>query len=121
MPVIPFDDPRWDDLLDDFHKSGLTHTEFCRRRDLPLHTFRKCLYRARSSRTTSDHAAPPAAPVPPFLPVAVLPEPAPAPAVTPQPLELILPQGQRIAIAPGFDPHTLCLLLDILEGRPCSA
>lgn len=68
MPVIPFDDPRQDDLLDDFHKSGLTHTEICWRRDLPLHTFRKCLDRARPSRTTSDHAVPPAAPCLRFSP-----------------------------------------------------
>jgi hypothetical protein len=31
MPVLPLNNPRWDDLLDDFRNSGLTHAEFCRR------------------------------------------------------------------------------------------
>jgi hypothetical protein len=40
---LPITDPRWNALLDDFRNSGLTHAEFCRRRGVPLHTFRKRL------------------------------------------------------------------------------
>jgi hypothetical protein len=118
MPGIPIDDPRWDDILDDFRNSGLTHVEFCRRRRLPLATFRRRLYRDRSARVAAQ-VAPPS--TPPFLPVAVLPEPSPASAAPPLPLELILPHGRRIAIAPGFDAETLRRLLDVLEAPPCSA
>jgi hypothetical protein len=121
MPRIPIDDPRWDDLLDDFRRSGLTHAEFCRSRGLPLHTFRKRLYRDRTPGAATNPGASPTGTAPAFLPVTVLPDPTPAPAATHQPLELILPHGQRIAVAPGFDPHTLRLLLDVLEGRSCSA
>ncbi len=120
MPGIPIDDPRWDDILDDFRNSGLTHVEFCRRRRLPLATFRRRLYRDRSARTAAQVTPPSTSP---FLPVTVLPEPEPTPAPTApaQPLELILPHGRRIAIAPGFDAETLRRLLDLLEVPPCSA
>lgn|SRR5512134_3970617 len=118
MPGIPLDDPRWEDILDDFRNSGLTHVEFCRRRQLPLSTFRRRLYRDRSTRATPQVARPSTTP---FLPVTVRPEPTPASVAPPQPLELILPHGRRIAIAPGFDAETLRRLLDVLEASPCSA
>jgi hypothetical protein len=35
---------RWRAVIDDFHRSGLKQAEFCRRRGLSLHTFRKYLY-----------------------------------------------------------------------------
>ena len=35
-------------------------------------------------------------------------------------LELILPNGRRIAVAPGFDPQTLRRLIATVEGDPCS-
>jgi hypothetical protein len=118
MPGIPIDEPRWDDILGDFRNSGLTHVEFCRRRQLPLATFRRRLYRDRSARAAAQ-ASPPSAP--PFLPVTVLPAPSPPSAASLQPLELILPHGRRIAITPGFDAETLRRLLDVLEAPPCSA
>ena len=118
MPGIPIDDPRWDDILGDFRNSGLTHVEFCRRRQLPLATFRRRLYRDRSARAAVQ-ASPPS--TMPFLPVTVLPEPSHPASAPPQPLELILPHGRRIAITPGFDAETLRRLLDVLEAPPCSA
>ena len=37
-------DLRWRAWLEEFRQSGLTHAEFCRRRGISLHTFRKRLY-----------------------------------------------------------------------------
>jgi hypothetical protein len=31
-----------------------------------------------------------------------------------------LGNGRRIAVAPGFDPHTLRQLIAVVEERPCS-
>jgi hypothetical protein len=46
MSHIPRSDARWDAILRDFCNSRLTHAEFCRRRGIFLHTFRKRLYLA---------------------------------------------------------------------------
>jgi hypothetical protein len=72
------------------------------------------------SRTaSSDHR--PATPADPhFLPVAILPDPTPSITDPPAHLELILPNGRRIAVAPGFDPQTLRRLIAAVEGPPCS-
>ena len=40
-------DLRWNALLNDFRRSGLTQAEFCRRRQISLHSFRKHLYGVR--------------------------------------------------------------------------
>jgi hypothetical protein len=42
-------DLRWNALLNDFRRSGLTQAEFCRRRQISLHTFRKRRYGSRQS------------------------------------------------------------------------
>ena len=120
MPQTPISDLRWNALLRDFRKSGLTHAAFCQLRGISLHTFRKRLYLSPSPKVTSRATEPPAVTDPAFLPVAVLADP-PLTATTPhQPLELILPHGHRIAVAPGFDADTLRRLLTVLEEPPCS-
>src|SRR5512135_652672 len=103
MSHIPLSDARWDAILRDFRNSQLTHTEFCRRRGISLHTFRKRLYQAPTPKhiPADERSADTAAPH--FVPVAILPDPTPASAAHQQPLELILPNGHRIAVAPGFD------------------
>ena len=68
---------RWNALLNDFRRSGLTQAEFCRRRRISLHSFRKHLYQPRPSQTASGDHRPPAADHH-FLPVIILPDPAPA-------------------------------------------
>ena len=129
-PVVPSGDlavPRsrtvdlcWKSLLKEFRRSGLTQAEFCRRRRISIHSFRKHLYQPRPSRPTSSDDRPSAAADPPFLPVTILPDPTPAITASPSRLELILPNGRRIAVAPGFDARTLRHLLAVVEGRPCS-
>jgi hypothetical protein len=124
MPRGHIVDLRWSALLSEFRRSGLTHAEFCERRGISIHSFRKHLYRVPApkptpaNRPSSDAAAH-------FFPVTVLPDPIPALAPAPlaacrEPIELLLGNGRRIAVAPGFDPHTLRQLIATVEGPPCS-
>lgn len=117
MPRGHILDLRWNALLNDFRRSGLTHAEFCRRRGISLHSFRKRLYQAPTPKPTSANPLPSDAATRHFLPVTLLPDPIPAAS---NPLELILPNGRRIAVAPGFDPQTLRRLIATVEERPCS-
>jgi hypothetical protein len=120
MPHGPILDLRWNALLSDFRRSGLTHAEFCRRRGISIHSFRKHLYQTPAPKPTLPDLTAAASVAPRFVPVTILPDPAPAASRSRQPLELILPDGRTIAVAPGFDPATLRQLIDTLEGRPCS-
>lgn len=120
MPRGHILDLRWNALLSDFRRSGLTHAEFCRRRGISIHSFRKHLYQSPSPKPTQPDLPTTASVAHQFLPVTILPDPAPASAVSHQPLELILPNRRRIAVAPGFDPATLRQLIDIVEERLCS-
>jgi hypothetical protein len=113
-------DLRWKALLNDFRRSGLTQAEFCRLRQISLHSFRKHLYQPRPSQTASSDHRPPAAADHHFLPVTILPDPTPSITDPPAHLELILPNGRRIAVAAGFDPQTLRRLIAVVEGPPCS-
>src|SRR3954464_1228415 len=107
MPRRPILDTRWDALLGDFRRSGLTHAEFCRRRGISIHSFRKHLYRRPAPKPTPPPPPPPPSAAPGLPPVPPPPAPAPAGIHSRQPLELILSEGRRIAVAPGFDPATL--------------
>ena len=88
MPRQTSNDAHWVAAIDDFRRSGLTQTEFCRRRGLPLHTFRRRLY-ARTGATTSPVAGPATAALvspdtPRFLPVTLVADPnIPTPAARP--------------------------------------
>ena len=129
-PVVPSGDhavPRsrtvdlcWKSLLNEFRRSGLTQAEFCRRRRISLHSFRKHLYQPRPSQPTSGDDHPSAGAGPHFVPVTILPDPTPSITDPSSHLELILPNGRRIAVAPGFDPRTLRRLIAAVEGAPCS-
>ena len=121
MPRGRILDLRWNALLNDFRRSGLTHAEFCHRRGISIHSFRKRLYRAPTPKPTlvSPPSPDAAAATAHFLPVTITPDPIPA-AGSRQPLELLLGNGRRIAVAPGFDPHTLRQLIATVEERPCS-
>jgi hypothetical protein len=113
-------DLRWKSLIPEFRRSGLTQAEFCRRRQISLHSFRKHLYPPRPSRPTPSDDCPPAIAALHFLPVTIRPDPIPAIEGSPSHLELILSNGRRIAVPPGFDPQTLRRLVTVLEGPPCS-
>jgi hypothetical protein len=119
-------DSTWQAIIEDFRRSGLTQAEFCSRRGLSLHSFRKRLY-GRPGPTLaplSAQAPPVADPISPvlpsFLPVTLVTEsPAAAlPETPPDPIVLILDARRRIAVAPGFDADTLRLLIQVIEARP---
>jgi hypothetical protein len=123
MPRGRILDLRWNALLQDFRRSGLTQAEFCQRRGISIHSFRKHLYQVPTPKPTTASALPSdAATAAHFLPVTVLPDPIPADAAAAsrQALELLLGNGRRIAVAPGFDPHTLRQLIALAEEPPCS-
>ena len=119
MPRGHILDLRWNALLNDFRRSGLTQAEFCQRRGISIHSFRKRLYQAPTPKPTpaNPRSADAAAH---FVPVTILPDPTPVSAATTHALELVFPNGRRIVVAPGFDPQTLRRLLAVVEDRPCS-
>ena len=119
MPRTRTVDLRWNALLNDFRRSGLTQAEFCRRRQISLHSFRKHLYQPRPSKPALGDDRSPASADHHFLPVTILPDPILSITASQPHLELILSNGRRIAVAPGFDSQTLRRLIAVVEERPC--
>jgi hypothetical protein len=111
----------WPNLIARWRLSGLTQAEFCTRRGISLPTFRYHLYKP------SHRSGPTGAPretatngSPLFLPVVCPPPPQPggllaAPASF---IEVVLSDGLRIAVTPGFDPQTLRRVVDALRRPP---
>jgi len=121
----------WSAIIADFHQSGLTQLEFCRRRHVSIHSFRHWLYRRRAdlhpapsdSRPAPTVPGPAPSSTPHFLPVHIRPEPVPLTVISPDTpsaplLELVLDRVRHIRIPSGFDPATLHQLLDTLDQRP---
>jgi hypothetical protein len=52
MPRGHILDLRWNVLLNDFRRSGLTPAESCQRRGISVHPFRKRLYRVPTPKLT---------------------------------------------------------------------
>jgi hypothetical protein len=119
MPRSRTVDLRWNALLNDFRRSGLTQAEFCRRREISIHSLRKHLYQPHPSKPTPSDDRLFAGADNHFLPVTVLPDPISLTTTFQSPLELVLSNGRRIAIAPGFDTETLRRLITVVEGYPC--
>ncbi len=122
MAVSNLGNPSWPRLLAQWRLSGLTQAEFCARRGLSLPTFRYHLYKPhRRSGSPAPIAPTDAAETTPlFLPVVCSPASQPDRAsAAAAPLEVILGDGLRIAVAPGFDPQTLRLIVDALRQPPC--
>jgi len=111
---------RWNAIVNDFRRSGLTQADFCRQRNISLASFRYHFYKPRSSKPARSDARPTACVDHHFLPVTVVPDPILSIATSLPRLELILPNGLRIAVAPGFDTQTLRRLITVVEERPCS-
>ena len=122
MPHRDADPKPWSEVFDDQRRSGLTQAEFCRRRGLSLHAFRKHLYAPSPAPVAQPiPAAPSPAHRPRLVPVTLITDPvAPESSSSPpaDPLVLILDGRRRIAVAPGFDAETLRRLVEAIEGRP---
>jgi hypothetical protein len=108
MPLATSAASRWQAVIDEYRQSGLKQAEFCRQRGLSLVTFRKYLYGSRPVATSN--------PVVEFLPVTTPTTPIEDPQPSTDLLVLILADGRRVAIAPGFDPQTLRRLVETIEG-----
>jgi hypothetical protein len=125
----------WATLCCEWRGSGLTQPEFCRRRGIPLHTFRRRLYQPDARDVGGDVARPTTAPPPEadpptrtpspcFIPVRVVADDRPAPgsatfSTLGRPVEVILAGGHRIAVPPGFDAETLLRVVHLLESPGC--
>jgi len=120
MPRSRTIDPRWNALLNDFRRSGLTQAEFCRLREISLPSFRNHLYKPNRSKSASNDDRTAVDAGHRFLPVTIIPDPTPSIPASQSHLELILSNGRRIAVAPGFDCQTLRHLIAVVEERPCS-
>ena len=69
---------RWNAILNDFRRSGLTQAKFCRRRDISLASFRYQFYKRRSSKPCPSDNLASAGTHNRFLPVTILPDPTPS-------------------------------------------
>jgi hypothetical protein len=99
-------------LVEEFKRSGLNRSQFCRQRQLALSTLKRHL--------ASEPAAA-AAPRPAgsrLVPVEVLKSRAkPQPAAHGGGVAILLAGGRRIEVAPAFDPQTLNRVIQLLEAR----
>ena len=130
MPHRPDRVAFWAETFLQWQHSGLSKAEFCRQSGLSLASFKNWLYTSEYRQAIDRFLAQsqPMAPEsgskrPRLVPVVVLdddglPDEAP-PTATPEPsIQLVLAEGRRIAVGPGFDVATLRRLIDALEARP---
>jgi len=95
-----------DQLAVEYEASGLSQTEFCQQRDLPLKTLRRYLtrYRKQKAQGNEPHAQR-------FVAVEVAP-----PRCGGGELTVLLSSGLRVEVKPGFDAGTLRQLIAVLEA-----
>lgn len=98
---------KWVEVVEEYERSGLTQAEFVERRGVALSTLQSWLRRRRAQR---------AGPVR-LVPVEVMPTP---PSATPAPegstaLEVVVPGGVRLCIAPGTDVGYVAQLVEALR------
>jgi len=100
----------WAERLARFSASGLRPAEFCAREGVSLPSFYSWKRRlAAPSPTPTDHSSGPDL-GPRLLPVRL---------PTPAAVELVLPGGAVLRLAPGCDLAFVRSLLDALGGPPC--
>ena len=98
---------QWRRWINHWRASGLSVRDFCHRRGLATASFYH--WRRVLERRAAEQAA--------VVPVKVLVDAVPAQASA---LEVVLPNGRAVRVAPGFDAATLRQLLTVLqEGQLC--
>ena len=102
-------EPYWRQVLARWRRSGLKVRAFCRAEGVSepgFYWWRRKLERADHKKTA-------------FLPVHFVTEEAKPPAT--RDIEIVLANGRCLRVGPGFDPHTLVTLVDLLEagGTSC--
>ena len=95
----------WQQRLQQFEKSGLSVSAFCAQQRLSLPSFYAWRRRLR------NHVPAVSSDGPRFVPIRLLPA---AP-----PVELVLPSGAFLRLAPGCDLAFVRSLVDALGGEPC--
>jgi len=110
-PRNPHKEQHWRHLIDQGQRSGLSVRAFCQRRHVAVPS---CYAWQRTLRQRDGSACPVTPPVT-ALPVHVRPDDRD----TPPPLELVLANGRRRRIPPGYDDTQLRQLLRALEDSPC--
>jgi hypothetical protein len=99
-------------LVEEFKRSGLKRSQFCRQRQLALSTLKRHL--ADEPATTAD----PRPVGSRLLPVEVLKSRGkPQPPAQGAGVTILLAGGRRIELAPEFDAHTFNRVVQLLEAR----
>lgn len=106
----------WAERVARWERSGLSAEKFARREGYQpkqLYWWRWKLRADRPSRRSPSSLTE----APRFLPVHVVTD---ASVVTPEPIEIALPNGRVVRVRPGFDPATLERVLALAaEETPC--
>ena len=105
----PGREPHWRRVLARWRRSGLSVRAFCRAEGISEPSF----YVWRRKLDQDEHKKPA------FLPVHVVTEEAKPPAT--RDIEIVLANGRCLRVGPGFDPHTLVTLVDLLEAGGASS
>jgi hypothetical protein len=101
-------EPYWQMVLARWRRSGLSVRAFCEAEGLCQPTF-------YAWRRKLDHASPT---TPAFLPVHIVGTDVKRPATGD--IEVVLANGRCLRVGPGFDPHTLVQLVDLLDAGGAS-
>jgi transposase-like protein len=98
---------KWVEVVEEYERSGLTQAEFVARRGVALSTLQSWLRRWRAQRPGAVR----------LLPVEVEPTPGPEKAALEgsAPLEVVLPRGVRLCVAPGTDVGYVAQLVEALR------
>jgi hypothetical protein len=123
----------WAKLIDRWEQSGLSLPRFCREHGIKKGTMSGWVYKpalrsaierarrgegARPDGPATAGVAPASAPSPAFVPVRlreIIATSAPEPADR-RAIEVVLAEGRRVAVGPGFDPETLRRVVAALEA-----
>jgi transposase len=98
----------WRRVLERWRRSDLSVRAFCQAEGVSEPSF----YGWRRKLDQADRKKPE------FLPVHVVTEEAKEPAT--RGIEIVLANGRCLRVGPGFDPHTLVTLVDLLEAGGAS-
>jgi hypothetical protein len=98
-------------LVEEFKRSGLNRSEFCRQRQLALSTLKRHLANEPAAPAESRRAGSR------LVAVEVLKRRAkPLPAAPSGGVAVLLAGGRRIEVPPAFDPQTLHRVIQVLEA-----
>ena len=118
----------WVRLCAAWERSGLRQAEFCRQLGLNVGTLRWWRSQLRplpardapSRQSATIAALVPTAASPAFVPVTVTPAERTGPArrVRGSTIDVVLREGRRVRVGPGFDEHLLARVVAVLEAIP---